>query len=83
MRRVPLGDCGRWRAVPVTANGQPGVALYLQPPGATRFDAWAVNVLGMRDDRIAEVTTFIGPEHFAAFGLPTVAPPAAAASPAS
>lgn len=33
-------------------------------------EAWSINVVTLRGDRIAEVTSFIGPEHFVAFGLP-------------
>jgi len=68
--RVPFGSCGRWRYRLTTANGQPAVACYLRPDGAGRYDGWAINVLTVRGSLIAEVTSFIGPEHFAAFGLP-------------
>ena len=27
--RVPLTDCGSWRHLPTSANGQPAVACYL------------------------------------------------------
>ncbi|MEU8230692.1 sigma-70 family RNA polymerase sigma factor [Actinoplanes sp. NPDC048967] len=63
--RVPLSSCGSWRNVPVTANGQPAVAQYLDGR------AWAISVLTLRDDRIAEITSFLGAEHFAHFELPT------------
>ena len=32
--------------------------------------AWSINVLTVRGDRIARVTSFLGPEHFALLGLP-------------
>lgn len=69
--QVPLTRCGSWRHVPVSANGQPAVACYLSHDGAEQYQAWSVNVLRLRDERIAEVTSFIGIEHFEAFGLPT------------
>ena len=83
-RAVPLGDCGTWRTVATTANGQPAVALYLNGPAVRRgshdnaaehadgpaFRAWSLTVLTLRSDRIAGLTSFIGPEHFAAAGLP-------------
>jgi RNA polymerase sigma-70 factor, ECF subfamily len=66
--RVPMTGCGSWRHLPATANGQPAAAFYLWNDSA--YVAWAVNVLTLRDDRIAEITAFIGPEHFARAGLP-------------
>ena len=32
--------------------------------------AWSIDVLTLRGDRVAELTAFIGAEHFEAFGLP-------------
>lgn len=71
---VPLTGCGSWRHLPVSANGQPAVAAYLRPDGDGPHLPWAINVLTPRGDRIAEVTSFIGAEHFPAFGLPTSLP---------
>jgi RNA polymerase sigma-70 factor, ECF subfamily len=68
-RAVPLGSCGRWRHLRTTANGQLAVANYLSPGGGP-FEAWAVNVLTLDGERIAEVTSFVGREHVARFGLP-------------
>jgi RNA polymerase sigma-70 factor, ECF subfamily len=72
--KVPLGSCGRWRHRPTTANGQPAMASYLCPPGADVFGACSIDVLTVRDDRIAAITSFLGAGHFAAFGLPVVHP---------
>jgi RNA polymerase sigma-70 factor, ECF subfamily len=76
-RAVPLGDCGEWRTLRATANGQPAVALYLDGPatrvgarGGGRFRAWSFTVLTLRDGAIAELTSFLGPEVFRAHGLP-------------
>ncbi|WP_424186018.1 sigma-70 family RNA polymerase sigma factor [Actinokineospora sp. G85] len=70
-RRVPLGSCGSWRHLEVHANGQPAVAAYLRAQeGQAVFTPWSINVLTLRGDRIAEVTSFVGAHHFAAFGLP-------------
>ena len=68
-RAVPLGGCGRWRHLPTAANGQLAVANYLSPDGGP-YEAWAVNVLTLDGERIAEVTSFLGPEHVERFGLP-------------
>jgi RNA polymerase sigma-70 factor (ECF subfamily) len=80
-RAVPLGDCGSWRAIPASANGQPAVALYLDGPATRghaadgepgRHRAWSFTVLTVRDGAIAALTSFLGPEVFRAHGLPTV-----------
>ena len=72
--RVPLGSCGSWRVRVTTANGQPAVASYLRGDDDHEHRAWAVNVLTLREDRIADVTSFIGADHFALFGLPPALP---------
>jgi RNA polymerase sigma-70 factor, ECF subfamily len=71
---VPLGSCGSWRHLPTGANGQPAVACYLWDDGAGAHLAWAVNVLTLRGDRIAGVTSFLGREQVTAFGLPAALP---------
>ena len=68
--RVPLGSCGSWRHLPVTANGQPAVAFYLRPDGDGPHLAWSITVLTLRQDRIAALTSFLGAEHFELFSLP-------------
>ena len=69
--RIPLTTCGTWRHRSTTANGQPAIGGYLRPFDETGpHRAWAVNVLTLRAGRIAEVTSFIGDEHFTALGLP-------------
>jgi RNA polymerase sigma-70 factor (ECF subfamily) len=72
--RVPLGSCGGWRHLPTSANGQPAVACYLWDDAAGAHLAWAVNVLTLRGDRIAGVTSFLGREQVTAFGLPAALP---------
>ena len=59
---------------PTGANGQPAVACYLWDDAAGRHLAWAINVLTVRGDLIAEVTSFVGAEYFAPFGLPDSLP---------
>ncbi|HEX6354769.1 sigma factor [Actinophytocola sp.] len=71
-KAVPLGSCGNWRHRSTTANGQPAVTLYLRRVEGEPFHAWEITVLTVRGDRIAELTTFMGPEHFPVFGLPAV-----------
>jgi RNA polymerase sigma-70 factor (ECF subfamily) len=77
-RAVPLGgDCGSWRHLEVTANGQVAVAAYRRAPDEPAdapHTPWSIDVLTLRGDRIAEVTSFIGAEHHARFGLPDSLP---------
>ncbi|BCB79582.1 sigma-70 family RNA polymerase sigma factor SigG [Phytohabitans flavus] len=68
--RLPLARCGSWRHIPISANGQPGVALYLCGEGAEAFTAWSINVLTLRGDLISEITSFVDAGDFALFGLP-------------
>jgi RNA polymerase sigma-70 factor (ECF subfamily) len=67
---VPLTTCGSWRHLPTSANGQPAVACYLWDEAAGAHLCWSINVLTLRGERISEITSFIGREHFTAFGLP-------------
>jgi RNA polymerase sigma-70 factor (ECF subfamily) len=68
--KVPLTSCGAWRHLPLTANGQPAVASYSRPADSGPFRPWSINVLTLRDGRIAAVTSFLGAGHFVDFGLP-------------
>jgi RNA polymerase sigma-70 factor (ECF subfamily) len=62
-----------WQLVPTIANRMPAAAGYALLPGDTVYRAFKLDVLRVRDGRIAEVTTF---SHtlFAAFGLPPTWP---------
>jgi RNA polymerase sigma-70 factor (ECF subfamily) len=71
---VPLGSCGSWRHLPTGANGQPAVACYLWDGRTGAHLAWALNVLTLRGDRIAGVTSFLGRDDVTAFGLPAELP---------
>ncbi|GAA0946522.1 sigma-70 family RNA polymerase sigma factor [Pseudonocardia zijingensis] len=66
---VPM-TCGSWRHLPAGANGQPAIACYLWDDRAGAHVAWSIDVLTLREERIAEVTSFVGREHFAPLGLP-------------
>jgi RNA polymerase sigma-70 factor, ECF subfamily len=68
--RVPLGGCGSWRHLPTSANAQPAVASYLWNDDASAHLNWSIDVLTLRGEQIANITAFIGAEHFALFGLP-------------
>ena len=59
---------GEFRCVPVSANRQPAVAVYVKRPGDTAYRPMAIDVLKIEDDGVIEIVAF-GPEVFAAFGL--------------
>ncbi len=60
-----------WRLVPVRANGQPAFACYQRDPADHVFRLGAVNLLGLRDGRIAEIAGFVDPAVTARFGMPS------------
>jgi RNA polymerase sigma-70 factor (ECF subfamily) len=64
----PEEAMGDWRLVPTRANRMPAAASYLRRPGETEFRAFKIDVLRVRDGRIAEITTFDA-TLFEAFGL--------------
>ncbi|GHJ08292.1 ECF RNA polymerase sigma factor SigG [Micromonospora humidisoli] len=69
-RAMPLGSCGRWRHVPVAANGQPAVANYLRAGDSGPYLPWSITVLTVRDGRIAQLVSFLDGTLFRTFGLP-------------
>jgi RNA polymerase sigma-70 factor, ECF subfamily len=71
---VPLTRCPSWRHLPTSANGQPAVAFYVGNGTSERHIAWSITVLTLRGEHIAELTSFLGPGHFAPFGLPPSLP---------
>jgi RNA polymerase sigma-70 factor (ECF subfamily) len=71
--RLPLRQ--RWRHLPVTANGQQAVACYLWDEEAGAFVGRIIDVLTLREDRIAAVTAFIDESLFPRFDLPASLPP--------
>lgn len=60
-----------WRLVPMRANGQPGFACYMRAPGDDRFRLGAINLVSVRDGRIAAISAFLDPAVHRRFGLPT------------
>lgn len=60
----------RWRHRVTTANGQLAVGCYAWQEDGQRFVAYALDVLRVRGDRIAEVVSFLDGAFFEAFGLP-------------
>ncbi len=63
------GFRGELRGVPTQANRQPAVAWYLRPPHDPTYQALSLDVLRIEDGTVAEITGFVLPDLFAAFGL--------------
>ena len=59
----------RWRIVPTRANGQLAFGNY-RGMKSGEFGARSISVLTLDPEGIAEITTFLGPELLARFGLP-------------
>jgi len=72
--RLPLTGCGSWRHLATGANGQPAVGSYLWNDDAGAHLSWSIDVLTLRDTQIAEITSFLGGDHFPRFGLPASLP---------
>ena len=60
---------GRFRLVPVMANGQPAFAVYQREHNET-YQAYAVTVPTVTTTGIARIVTFLSPGLFRSFGLP-------------
>jgi RNA polymerase sigma-70 factor (ECF subfamily) len=60
---------GHLRTVFTAANRQPAAAHYLRRPGETEYRPLALDVVRIEDGLIAEITSFVTPELFPAFGL--------------
>ena len=61
-----------WRLRPMVANGQLAFACYVNKPETAphRFELALINVVTLRDGRIAERNAFLDPEVHGWFGLP-------------
>jgi RNA polymerase sigma-70 factor (ECF subfamily) len=60
------------RLVRTSANGQPALAAYNRDPEDGLMKPYALQVLTIRDGRVAQVDGFVTPSHFPVFGLPDV-----------
>ena len=63
---------GDVRSVPIAANRQPALAVYVRRATDAVYRAWAVVVLGVREGELREIATFASPELFARFKLPPI-----------
>jgi RNA polymerase sigma-70 factor, ECF subfamily len=59
-----------WRLLPTAANRQPAFGLYWREPGDSTYRAFAICLLEVADEAIAEIALFQQPELFAWFALP-------------
>jgi len=64
---------GLFTLVPAAANGQPALALYRRAEDGTRR-AYGVQVLDLRESRVASVVVFLNPALLEGFGLPAELP---------
>ena len=62
-----------WRALPISANGQPALAAYAVGPD-DEFRAHSVQVLDVRSGLVTHNVTFVDPTLFPVFGLPASLP---------
>jgi RNA polymerase sigma-70 factor (ECF subfamily) len=69
--RDGMNSLGRWRVLPITANGQPGAAGYLRRPGQTRYEPFVLTVLYLDQGAVVDIAAFEQPSMFGAFGLPS------------
>jgi len=63
----------RWRFVPTSANGQLAFATYLWDDVTTAYVPGGLDVLTLRDGRVAEIVSFLSAD-FTEFGLPSSIP---------
>jgi RNA polymerase sigma-70 factor (ECF subfamily) len=66
----PLSREGRWRLIPVRANGQLAFGHYDWDEERGAFRAHGITVLTLDGERIAEITAFLDAELIPRFGLP-------------
>jgi RNA polymerase sigma-70 factor, ECF subfamily len=66
--------CAESRAIPIRASGQLAIAYYQLNVETGRYAATALDVLTLESELIKEITAFVNPELFAAFGLPPQLP---------
>lgn len=62
---------GRFRFLEAAANGQLAAASYVLEPDGRSYSPFAIDVLRIEGDQIVEIVSFLRPDLFEAFGLPT------------
>lgn len=71
---MPSGPATGLRYVPTQANGQLALGAYRLDPQEGSYLPVALDVLSLRDTRIAAITAFRTPLVFPRFGLPDKLP---------
>jgi len=61
---------GEVRSIPIAANRQPALAVYIRRRDDVEYRAWALVLLGVRAGKLREIATFASPELFTRFELP-------------
>jgi RNA polymerase sigma-70 factor (ECF subfamily) len=64
-------EFGHLRGIVTGANTQPAAAYYLRQPGDSEYRPLAIDVLRIEGGLVAEISSFVFPELFPAFGLPS------------
>jgi RNA polymerase sigma-70 factor, ECF subfamily len=72
LRKTPLRGT-RWRIRPSHANGQLAFACYLLSEQTGDHEWHSIELISLRDGRIAEITAFLDPDGHRMFGLPSTA----------
>ncbi|OBJ57357.1 RNA polymerase subunit sigma-70 [Mycobacterium sp. 1423905.2] len=68
-QQCPAESPGDMRMVPLVANGQPAVAMYMRD--GDRHIPFQLHVLDVSQDRVSHVVAFLDDSLFAKFGLPS------------
>ncbi len=66
----PAEKAGDMRLLPVSANGQPGAAMYMHNPQTGRHEPFQLHVLDIVPAGISHVVAFLDTSVFPKFGLP-------------
>ncbi|MFN8228557.1 MAG: sigma-70 family RNA polymerase sigma factor [Mycobacterium sp.] len=66
----PAEKAGDMRLLPVSANGQPGAAMYMRNPQTGRHEPFQLHVLDVVPAGISHVVAFLDTTVFPKFGLP-------------
>ncbi len=67
---LPPGTQGTFTLVAMRANGMPAFAMYARDAATGKRAPAAIHVLDVQQGKVAEITAFLDPRLFAAFGLP-------------
>lgn len=62
---------GRWKLLPTRANGQPAAGVYQRAEPSGSYHPFSLHLLSFAQGRCVQVISFIEPELFGRFGLPS------------